>query len=797
VNGWRQLSCLLLVLIPVSIAPAFAADDPAVIANPKILEKHFVDRVFHDEAGDHKYEVFLPTGYTTDRKWPVVLFLHGAGERGNDGHRQAHVGLGAVLTAHPELLPAIVVFPQAEETRERILTEWSPERSDGERALKILEDVEANYSIDTKQRILTGWSMGGFGAWQLAAASKPGFWKSMLSLSGGCSADVATKVPHELPIWAIHGAEDRIIAPAEMTVAVAAARAAGHAVESTIINGVGHDIWKVVYSRPEVIAWMLDPKSVKPESVTWSDEQVEQLTAENPPVPEPFVPGAIISRAVAVRIGNDAFDAIAQGLPSSISKDKLQGDVSDIIQTTDYNGTSIRAAITGIRWTMELDSVSVEAQTAERLVVRVGLKNLVLRVTESEIKGGQYHAHTGPFEIQIGRRQPVFVRFTAQPSVVDHAIRLNEKEIQFSIPDWNWFISEPKEVSAKGPGLTPDLVRIGLVGGLYRKRSEVEKSVRELIPPLIRRIEERLVLSPPDSVASLLWPLPTPAPQLHLQPEAMRTDSGGVSLTVATIISAVDPSHPAPPTTQTSPAPIDEDGGRGVRIGIAVDAMSALAESFKQSDDVRLDVLDAPEHRFDRLADVDLLQQSIPDITRLASDHEIRTEFVLEEAFRLKALPAVEDRANGIRVQIIAPKAALVVSSRPNGSHEEWNPFARFPMSIDHALIVTLGDATTDTRSIDVRWDDQFKIEGSIAFAEGARPVNRQLNADPVLNAFRDSWANWTKSFTRTSSMKDLVIGDTHLRLHSLPVRGDRVWLQFQATREKPSVETAEAERGD
>ena len=133
-------------------------------------EGQFVPRVFKDATGEHKYSLFVPAHYAPNKKWPVILYLHGAGERGNDGVLQTTVGLGPFVKERAATFPFFVVFPQCEDTQGRILTAWSPTSPDGHRALAILEAVEKEFSIDGHRRILTGWSMGGYGTWSLGSA---------------------------------------------------------------------------------------------------------------------------------------------------------------------------------------------------------------------------------------------------------------------------------------------------------------------------------------------------------------------------------------------------------------------------------------------------------------------------------------------------------------------------------------------------------------------------------------------------------------------------------------------------
>ncbi|HVJ69512.1 MAG TPA: hypothetical protein VM510_16160, partial [Caulifigura sp.] len=525
-----HIACLAAIfVVAASGARTIAADQTVGRPSQHQITADFRDAVYRDSDGGHRYVVFVPPGYSAARKWPVILSLHGAGERGRDGRRQLTVGLGAIVEQHPDEFPSIIVFPQVEETDERILTAWSPDNPDGRRALAMLRDVEQKYAVDPAHRILAGWSMGGYGVWQMAAASEPGFWSAAISVSGGAAADVAAKLPPRLPMWALHGANDRIVQPSQMTKAVDAVNGSGRQLVSTLIEGEGHGVWRVVFGRDEVRRWMFDPGSIDPDKLDWSPQKVAQISADNPLPEREFHAAAVISRAVAIRIGNDAFAELGRGIPEAIPRERLEGRVKDIERSIAYGGAQIHAGIRDIRWTAELAAAEIHALEAERLVVRVGLRNLTLRCAGGDLAGGGYQASCGPFDVILGRFRPVWVEVSIRPRVAHEAIDLTESDIQFSIPDDNWIVTEPAWANASGKGLTPELVKTGVVGGMYRAKDRVEAAVRELIPPLIERIERRLVQVPPESLASMLWPLPTAPPRVRLIPEGIRTDSGGVS----------------------------------------------------------------------------------------------------------------------------------------------------------------------------------------------------------------------------------------------------------------------------
>ncbi|MCA9041154.1 MAG: prolyl oligopeptidase family serine peptidase, partial [Planctomycetaceae bacterium] len=199
---------LLILFCSVGISQDLRAEEVRFPA-----DSVFQLKTFEDENGTHKYALFLPSGYTSEKKWPVVLFLHGAGERGNDGVNPTRIGLGAALQERPEQYPFIAVFPQVEDMEGRYLEGWLADSPDGIKAIKILDEVVSHYAVDPDQQILTGWSMGGYGVWSLATQS-PDRWSAVMPLSGGGKPEWAS-VLAETPIWNFHGLKDLVVLPDE------------------------------------------------------------------------------------------------------------------------------------------------------------------------------------------------------------------------------------------------------------------------------------------------------------------------------------------------------------------------------------------------------------------------------------------------------------------------------------------------------------------------------------------------------------------------------------------------------
>src|SRR5262249_796046 len=146
-----------------------------------------------------------------------------------------------------------------EDTHGRILKRWAAGSPDADRALKIFDEVDKTYHFDHKHVVLTGWSMGGYGAWSLGAAEAKR-WSAVVPLAGGGDLSLAKQLA-DVPLWAFHGALDKAV-PAEQSRQMIAAikEAGGHPLYTEVPTG-DHDVWKVAYASPTLVRWMLDPRT--------------------------------------------------------------------------------------------------------------------------------------------------------------------------------------------------------------------------------------------------------------------------------------------------------------------------------------------------------------------------------------------------------------------------------------------------------------------------------------------------------------------------------------------------------
>jgi predicted peptidase len=193
---------------------------------------------------DVRYLCFLPAGYDSSRRWPLLLFLHGSGERGADVSLVARHGPPKIVAERPDL-PFIVVSPQAD--AERSWSTWALHA--------VLEDVAERYEVDADRVYLTGMSMGGFGAWDLAMEFPDRFAALAPVCAHGNPSGVCAL--RHVPVWAFHGARDDVVSLAGAQQLVDRLRACGGDVRFTVYPETGHDAWTETYANPALYEWLL------------------------------------------------------------------------------------------------------------------------------------------------------------------------------------------------------------------------------------------------------------------------------------------------------------------------------------------------------------------------------------------------------------------------------------------------------------------------------------------------------------------------------------------------------------
>lgn len=201
-----------------------------------------------------KYLTFFPEDYDTNHKWPLLFFLHGAGERGDDLDKLKIHG-PTKLNGTQTDFPFIVVAPQCPEGKS-----WSSDEMLIELE-NLLNKVEADHAIDSERIYLTGLSMGGFATWHWAC-KQPERFAAIAPICGGGPVEKASNLKH-VPVWAFHGVKDRVVNIEESQVMVDAIDAAGGKVEFTAYPEAGHDSWTETYNNPKLYEWFLQQHEIK------------------------------------------------------------------------------------------------------------------------------------------------------------------------------------------------------------------------------------------------------------------------------------------------------------------------------------------------------------------------------------------------------------------------------------------------------------------------------------------------------------------------------------------------------
>jgi predicted peptidase len=220
-------------------------------APPAISPGHH-DRTFTTKVTQHvqlDYLLFVPADYASaDRDWPLMLFLHGAGERGDDIERVKLHGPPKLVENDPDF-PFIVVSPQCP------AGDWWSDETMQLALVDLLDDVSSRYNMDEERVYLTGLSMGGYGAWALAAR-QPNRFAAVAPICGGGKPEFA-KAIGKLPVWAFHGAKDDVVPVEASREMVDALKAAGGEVRFTVYPDADHDSWTQTYENPELYDWLL------------------------------------------------------------------------------------------------------------------------------------------------------------------------------------------------------------------------------------------------------------------------------------------------------------------------------------------------------------------------------------------------------------------------------------------------------------------------------------------------------------------------------------------------------------
>jgi predicted peptidase len=214
------------------------------------------------------YRLLRPVHLPAGERFPFVLFLHGAGERGSDNHAQLRHGVRRFALAETQTrFPCFVVAPQCPTGHHAARSYWLDSHPDAAKAgltgpdadllamvFNLTDAVMQNEPVDLGRVYVTGISMGGFATWTLPAR-RPDFFAAAVPVCGGGDPGTGSLLK-AVPIWAFHGSADRVVPARYSQQMVEALRRLGANPKYTEYEGVGHDSWTAAYQEPELLGWM-------------------------------------------------------------------------------------------------------------------------------------------------------------------------------------------------------------------------------------------------------------------------------------------------------------------------------------------------------------------------------------------------------------------------------------------------------------------------------------------------------------------------------------------------------------
>jgi predicted peptidase len=228
-------------------------------------------RVFTSKDGKTlNYRILYPKDYDLGKKYPVLLFLHGSGERGNDNEKQlVHGGDLFLNPSNMEKFPAIILFPQCPEGKSwssmtnkvedgKKIYQRTTEKKPGEMSkllMGLITDTEKKEKVDKKRIYIMGLSMGGFGTFDMLYLY-PNTFAAAVPICGGHLPELAGDYAKKVPIWLFHGAKDNVVSPDLSRNMYAKLKELGAEVKYTEFPDANHNSWDSTFATPELLPWI-------------------------------------------------------------------------------------------------------------------------------------------------------------------------------------------------------------------------------------------------------------------------------------------------------------------------------------------------------------------------------------------------------------------------------------------------------------------------------------------------------------------------------------------------------------
>ena len=249
---------------------ASADDGKQEEQKPRVIpfQERWEAQVHTNEMGETlPYRLLKPKVYDAEQAYPLVVFLHGMGERGSDNVSQLVNGVSAFFASDAAMVrfPAVVIAPQCPDGEDMNEASWSNWRDETRGitkptrlALEIVEAMREQFTIDSDRMYIGGLSMGGFGTWDVIQ-EYPDLFAAAFPICGGGDPEKAERIA-SLPLWVFHGAKDETVPPQLSRDMVRAIQEAGGHPGYSEYPDVGHDSWTNAFEEPRLLAWLFSQK---------------------------------------------------------------------------------------------------------------------------------------------------------------------------------------------------------------------------------------------------------------------------------------------------------------------------------------------------------------------------------------------------------------------------------------------------------------------------------------------------------------------------------------------------------
>ncbi|MEP2281317.1 prolyl oligopeptidase family serine peptidase [Maribacter sp.] len=217
-----------------------------------------------------RYRILYPENFDAEKTYPLVLFLHGAGERGNDNEKQLIHGSALFLDQNNRTkYPAIVIMPQCttddywaqvEVDRSNYPVqldfkfEKGPTKAMG-LVIRLLDGFQKESFVNKNQIYAMGLSMGGMGTYELLARN-PDRFAAAIAICGAGDAKYASNYAKKIPVWAFHGAKDNVIDPSSSMEMITALLNEGAFPRLTLYDFANHNSWDPAFAEPGLLSWL-------------------------------------------------------------------------------------------------------------------------------------------------------------------------------------------------------------------------------------------------------------------------------------------------------------------------------------------------------------------------------------------------------------------------------------------------------------------------------------------------------------------------------------------------------------